>query len=73
MQTKYIQRDDVTVQVGPSNGGIEVRLAAADALPEHLYLSAFARGAYHRPEPVFIPPDKHKRHHRAPVVVFAAI
>jgi hypothetical protein len=44
MQTKYIERDDVTVQVRPSNDGIEMRLRADDAFPEHrLRLSAEAR------------------------------
>jgi hypothetical protein len=34
--------------------------------------TAFARGGtYNRAEPVFIPPDKHKTHHRAPVVVYS--
>jgi hypothetical protein len=33
--------------------------------------SAYARGTYNRSEPVFIPPDKHKTHHRAPVVVYS--
>jgi hypothetical protein len=33
--------------------------------------SASARGSYHRAEPVFIPPDKHKTHHRAPVVEYS--
>jgi hypothetical protein len=35
MRTEYIQRNDVVVQVGPSNGGIEVRLVAPDQHPEH--------------------------------------
>jgi hypothetical protein len=35
MRTEYIQRDDVTVQVGPANGGIEIRLRAPDPHPEH--------------------------------------
>jgi hypothetical protein len=34
--------------------------------------STYARGGtYNRAEPVFIPPDKHKTHRRAPVVVFS--
>jgi hypothetical protein len=34
--------------------------------------NAYARGGtYGRAEPVFIPADKHKTHHRAPVVVYS--
>jgi hypothetical protein len=40
MHTKIIERADVTVRVGPANGGIEVRLLADDEVPEHrLHLS----------------------------------
>jgi hypothetical protein len=35
MPVKTIERAEVTVQVGPSNGGIEVRLLADDEVPEH--------------------------------------
>jgi hypothetical protein len=35
MKTKYIQRDDVAIKVGPANSGIEVRLRADDESPEH--------------------------------------
>jgi hypothetical protein len=33
--TKHVERDGITIQVAPSNGGIEVRLVAADDHPEH--------------------------------------
>jgi len=37
-----------------------------------LSTSAYARGGtYHHAGPVFIPVDKHKTHHRAPVVQYS--
>jgi hypothetical protein len=35
MPVKVIEQDDVMLRLAPLNGGIEVRLVAADGSPEH--------------------------------------